>query len=37
MEITKEEALKRFNQLLKYKEELEERAERVAHLKKCVD
>ena len=29
MEITKEEALKRFNQLLKYKEELEERAERV--------
>ena len=29
MEITKEEALKRFNQLLKHKEELEERAERV--------
>lgn len=29
MEITKEEALKRFDQLLKHKKELEERAERV--------
>lgn len=28
MEITKEEALKRFNQLLKHKKELEERAEK---------
>ena len=29
MDITKEEALKRFKQLLKHKKELEERAERV--------